>query len=258
VNEEAHKVKIARFEAAGSVSYGIVEDDTVRQISGTPFEEFSETGATHALSAVRLLAPVPRPGKILAMALNYRSHVGEAVEPTRPEPFFKTATSIIGPGDDIVLPPDATQVDEEGELVAVIGRRARNVSVSEALDYVLGYTCGNDVSARDWQQGDVQWWRAKSSDTFGPTGPFIVTDLDPTGLDIVVRLNGDEVQHCNSAEMIFGVAHTIADLSKYVTLEPGDLLFTGTSGTTAQLSAGDTIEVEIAGIGTLSNPVVGA
>ncbi len=251
-------MKIARFEANGTVSYGLVEGDSVRVISGSPLEEFTETGDTLTLSSVRLLAPVPRPGKIMAMALNYRSHVGGAKEPARPEPFFKTATSIIGPGDDIVIPPDTEQVHEEGELVAVIGKRARNVPETEALDYVLGYMCGNDVSARDWQQADVQWWRAKSSDTFSPTGPFIVTGLDPTALTISVRLNGDDVQSCNSAEMIFGVAHTIADLSKYVTLEPGDLLFTGTSGTTSQIKAGDTVEVEIAGIGTLRNPVTAA
>jgi len=251
-------MKIARFEAEGTVSYGIVEGDAVKVISGSPFEELTETGDTHALSSVRLLAPVPRPGKILAMALNYRSHVGGGTEPSRPEPFFKTATSIVGPGDDIVIPPDTEQVHEEGELVAVIGRRARNVSESKALDYVLGYTCGNDVSARDWQQADIQWWRAKSSDTFSPTGPFIVTDLDPTGLIISVRLNGAEVQHCDSAEMIFGVARTIADLSKYVTMEPGDLLFTGTSGTTSRIKPGDVVEVEISGIGTLRNPVTAA
>jgi len=251
-------VKIARFEANGTISYGVIEGDSVKVIAGSPFEEFTETGDTLALSSVRLLAPVPRPGKILAMALNYRSHVGGATEPARPEPFFKTATSIIGPGDDIAIPPDTQQVHEEGELVAVIGRRARNVPESEALDYVLGYTCGNDVSARDWQRADVQWWRAKSSDTFSPTGPFIVTDLDPTAVTISVRLNGDEVQSCNSAEMIFDVAHTIADLSKYVTLEPGDLLFTGTSGTTSQIKAGDTVEVEVSGIGTLRNPVTAA
>ena len=251
-------MKIARFEANGTVSYGLVEGDSVRVISGSPFEEFTETGDTLTLSSVRLLAPVPRPGKIMAMALNYRSHVGGAKEPARPEPFFKTATSIIGPGDRIVIPPDTQQVHEEGELVAVIGKRARNVPEAEALDYVLGYMCGNDVSARDWQRADVQWWRAKSSDTFSPTGPFIVTGLDPTALTISVRLNGDDVQSCNSAEMIFGVAHTIADLSKYVTLEPGDLLFTGTSGTTSQIKAGDTVEVEIAGIGTLRNPVTAA
>ena len=248
-------MKIARFEADGKISYGLVEGDAVKVISGSPFGEYTETGATHPLSSVRLLAPVPRPGKILAMALNYRSHVGGETEPSRPEPFFKTATSIIGPGDDIVIPPDTDQVHEEGELVAVIGRRARNVSEAEALDYVLGYTCGNDVSARDWQQADTQWWRAKSADTFGPIGPFIETDLDPTAQAISVRLNGTEVQHCDSAEMIFGVAATIADVSKYVTLEPGDLLFTGTSGSTSQIVAGDVVEVEISGIGTLRNPV---
>ncbi|MBM3956850.1 MAG: fumarylacetoacetate hydrolase family protein [Gemmatimonadetes bacterium] len=251
-------MKIVRFEAGGKVGYGVVEGDAVGMISGSPFGRLRRTGESHALSSVRLLAPVPRPGKILALAENYRSHLGDRPQPSRPEPFFKTATSVIGPGDAIVIPPGAQQVHEEGELVAVIGRRARNVSESEALDCVLGYTCGNDVSARDWQRADRQWWRAKSADTFSPLGPWIVTPLDPTALTISVRLNGREVQRCRTNEMIYGVAYTIADLSKYVTLEPGDLLFTGTSGTTSQIRGGDVVEVEIEGIGTLRNPVTAA
>lgn len=254
-------MKIARFEMDSQVAYGLVEDTTVKIISGSPFADFNPTGETRPLSSVRLLAPVPRPGKILALAENYRSHLGTVPdagivpEPERPEPFFKTATSVIGPDDDIVIPPGAKEVHEEGELVAVIGKRARNVSEAKALEYVLGYMCGNDVSARDWQRRDRQWWRAKSADTFGPIGPWIVTDLDPTALTISVKLNGQEVQRCASSEMIYDVAYTIADVSKYVTLEPGDLLFTGTSGTTSKIEVGDVVEVEIEGIGILRNPV---
>ena len=248
-------MKFARFCLADKIAYGVVEDDQIREITGTPLSDYRDAGVSHHMESVQLLAPIPRPGKILAMALNYRSHVGSAKEPKRPEPFYKTASSVIGPGDAIVIPEGATRVDAEGELVAVIGKLARNVKEDEALDYVLGFTCGNDVSARDWQREDVQWWRAKSSDTFAPIGPVIATDLEPDALEIVVRLNGDKVQRCDSSEMIFNVSHTIADVSKYVTLEPGDLLFTGTSGTTAQINPGDTVEVEISNIGALRNAV---
>ncbi len=251
-------MKYGRFEANGQSAYGIVEGDSIREISSAPFEEYSETGAVHRLDAVRLLAPVSRPGKILAMALNYGSHLHGARPPSRPEPFYKTSSSVAGPGDAVVLPPDSRRVDMEAELVAVIGKSAKNVSEVDALDYVLGYTCGNDVSEREWQSGadsDVQWWRAKSSDTFSPIGPYIVTGLDPTDIRIYGRVNGVEGQTCHTSEMIFGVAEAISFISRYSTLEPGDLLFTGTSGAPPSLKPGDVTEVEIAGIGVLSNPV---
>ncbi len=251
-------MKYARFEAAGKAAYGIVDGEDVREISGTPFDDYSETGTSHRLEEVKLLAPAPRPAKIMAMALNYGSHLHGAPPPARPEPFYKTSTSIIGPGDHVVLPPDSRRVDMEAELVAVIGRLTKNVSEADALDYVLGYTCGNDVSEREWQSGDdsdVQWWRAKSSDTFSPIGPYIVTGLDPTDIRIHGRVNGVEGQNCHTSEMIYGVAEAISFISRYVTLEPGDMLFTGTSGAPPSLKPGDVTEVEIEGIGILSNPV---
>ena len=159
----------------------------------------------------------------------------------------------------MVLPPDSQRVDMEAELVAVIGKNAKNVSEADALDYVFGYTCGNDVSEREWQNssgGDIQWWRAKSSDTFSPIGPVIETDLDPTDVRIRGRVNGAEGQSCHTSEMIFNVVQAISFISKYVTLEPGDLIFTGTAGAPPTLKSGDVTEVEIAGIGTLTNPVV--
>lgn len=247
-------MRFVRFEADGRASYGILDGDTIKEISGAPFDGHTETGSTHPLSSVRLLAPA-QPRKMLAMALNYGSHLHGADAPSRPEPFFKTHTSVIGPEDPIVLPRDSEKVDAEAELVVVIGKVAKNVSVDEALSYVFGYTCGNDVSARDWQSADKSWWRAKSSDTFSPLGPWIETEIDGRNLDIRGRINGKQVQACNSSEMIFGIPETIADISKYLTLEPGDCLFTGTSGTAGQLHPGDVVEVEVQGIGSLRNPV---
>ena len=247
-------MRFARFEANGTIGYGIVDGDSVRGISGPPFTDYTETGAVYALSEVALRAPI-EPPKMFAMALNYGSHLHGGDAPSRPEPFYKTHTSVVGPDEAIVLPRDSEKVDAESELVVVLGRTAKNVAEADALDYVLGYTCGNDVSARDWQSSDTSWWRAKSSDTFSPLGPWIETDLDPTNLDITGRINGEVVQTCNTSEMIFGIAATIADLSKYVTLEPGDCIFTGTSGTAGQIKPGDVVEIEIAGIGVLRNPV---
>ena len=247
-------MKIVRYLAKGRISYGVIEVETVRQIRGNPFGKIIYTGSRYQLSEVRLLAPF-RPSKILAMALNYKSHIRGATAPTKPEPFFKTPSCIIGPGETIIIPKGTSRVDEEAELVVVIGKRCSKVSKAEALNYVLGYTCGNDVSARDWQKGDIQWWRAKSSDTFGPLGPSVVTDIDGSKLTIRARVNGKEVQHCDTSELLFDIPTLISFMSQVVTLLPGDLIYTGTSGVPAEIKDGDTVDVEIEGIGTLSNPV---
>ena len=155
-----------------------------------------------------------------------------------------------------VLPAGSDHVDEEGEIVAVIGRRGRDIPEGRAAEYVLGYTCGNDVSARDWQRDDLQWWRAKSADTFTAVGPWIATDLDPDRISIAVRVNGEEVQRATSADLIHSVRSCIAHISRAMTLERGDLIFTGTPGETRQLAPGDTVEVEVGGVGVLRNPVV--
>ena len=251
-------MKFARYYAHGEVAFGVVEDGLVKQITTTPFEEYEVTDHTHPLEHVELLAP-SEPTKALAMALNYRSHLHDAPQPKRPEPFYKTPNCLVGPGDDIILPRNAGRVDEEAELVVVIGKECSHVSPEEALDYVLGYTCGNDVSAREWQNGpdaDRSWWRAKSSDTFGPTGPFIKTDLDLANFEILCRVNGQQVQHAQAKDLIYDVSTVVSFISQVVTLEAGDLIFTGTAGSTAQLHAGDVVEVEIPGIGVLANTVV--
>ena len=250
--------KFARFEAHGEVAYGVVEDDLVKQITGRPFEEHRVTDHAHSLSEVRLLAPVV-PSKIVAIGLNYRSHLGDREPPKVPEPFLKTISSVVGPGDAIVIPRDAMQesvtVQEEAELSVVIGRRCKRATRDDALGYVLGYTCGNDVSARDWQWNDLQWWRAKSSDTFTPLGPFIVSDLAPGDLKLMARVNGKVVQEQSTSDLIFDVPSIIEFVSRVMTLEPGDVVMTGTPGQPGDLHPGDRVEIEIEGIGVLSNPV---
>jgi 2-keto-4-pentenoate hydratase/2-oxohepta-3-ene-1,7-dioic acid hydratase in catechol pathway len=257
-------VKYVRFRHQGGESYGLLEGESVLPFEGDLFGGRRPTGVRLPLAEVTLLAPV-RPSKIIAVALNYMDHLptgsgfilGErGSEPPRaPELFLKAASAVIGPEEAIVIPTGAGRVDAEGELVAVIGRRVRNVPPEEALGCVLGYTCGNDVSAREWQKGDIQWWRAKSSDTFAPVGPCIVDELDASNLTLQTRVNGEVKQSGNTGLLIHDVAHLISFASRVMTLEPGDLVFSGTPGTAPAISAGDVVEVEIEGIGVLRNLV---
>lgn len=252
-------MRFARYYAHGEVAYGLVEDGMVKQITTTPFEDYQVTDHTHPLDHVQLLAPVV-PGKVVAIALNYNTHLGERPAPKRVEGFYKPHNCIIANGENIVLPANAGRVDEEGELVVIIGKTAKNVSKEKSLDYVMGYTIGNDVSARDWQNGpekDMQWWRAKGADTFGPLGPFISTDIDPFNFTIQVLVNGEKTENvAHSRDLIFDIPTVIAEISRYVTLDPGDIIYSGTPGRTSQLQPGDVVEVEIPGIGVLRNPVV--
>jgi 2-keto-4-pentenoate hydratase/2-oxohepta-3-ene-1,7-dioic acid hydratase in catechol pathway len=250
-------LRFARFRHGRRQGYALVEGELLRPIVGSPFGRWRSGEETVALSRVRLLAPV-RPSKILAVALNYRSHLHQldkSSAPANPELFLKPPSAVIGPEEAIVLPPAAERVDYEGELVAIIGRRARGLRPEEALAHVLGYTCGNDVSARDWQQDDLQWWRAKGCDTFAPLGPWIATNLDPTNLELQTRVNGEIVQRTNTSLLIHDVARLVGFASQMMTLEPGDLVFTGTPGTTSPLKRGDVVEVDIGGIGVLRNHV---
>ena len=250
-------MKFARYEIAGDVSYGVVEGDSVARITGTPFGKYEATEETHPLSDVKLLAPCD-PGKVIAIGLNYASHLGDMKPPEVPEPFLKTPSAVIGPGGPIVIPSGARQVEEEGELTVVIGRRCKGATRENALSYVLGYTCGNDVSAREWQDGDLQWWRAKSSDTFAPLGPYIATDIDPGNLNLQARVNGEVEQDSNTSDLIHGVPRLVEFVSAVMTLEAGDVIMTGTPGHTGGLNPGDTVEIEIEGIGVLSNTVAAA
>jgi len=254
-------VLYARFRYRDRLSHGVLEGDRIRPIEGDLFGEHRALDESIALSDVTLLAPV-RPGNILAAAVNYHSHVpsGRTVlkqdePPAIPQLFLKPSSSVVGPGDAIVLPEGARRVDAEGELVAVVGRSCRGVSPERALDYIFGYTCGNDVSARHWQRDDLQWWRAKGSDTFCPIGPVIATGLNPADLHLRTLLNGEEVQKTNTSALIHSLADLVSFASQVMTLEPGDLVFSGTPGETPTLKDGDVVEVEIEGIGILRNPV---
>jgi 2-keto-4-pentenoate hydratase/2-oxohepta-3-ene-1,7-dioic acid hydratase in catechol pathway len=255
-------MKYCRFKHGDRVAEGVIEGDQVVPIDGSMLSEYTRLeGEVVALADVILLAPVI-PRKVVAAAVNYQSHVpsGKSVlkdgdAPAVPQLFLKPSSSVIGPDDEIVLPAEARRVDAEGELVAVIGKTCRKVSAAEALDYVLGYTCGNDVSARHWQRDDIQWWRAKGSDTFTAVGPVVQTELDPMDLQLTTRVNGEEKQSSSTGAMIHGLAEIVAFVSEVMTLEPGDMVFTGTPGVPPVMEDGDVVEVEIGGVGVLRNPV---
>ncbi len=233
--------RYVRYSFNSTVSYGVLAGDTVREIRGDLFGGRAETGTVRRLPEVKLLYPC-LPGKIMAVGLNYRSHLGNRPQPQHPEMFYKPVTALQDPEGAIIIPRDATDVHYEGELVIVIGKQARNVSPEEARAAIFGVTCGNDVSERNWQHGpgkDLQWWRAKGCDTFAPLGPAIATDLDYRNLLLETRLNGEVVQKQTTADLIFDCPAIVSWVSGWVTL-----------------MAGDVVEVEIEGIGTLRNPVI--
>ena len=245
-----------RYQSASGTSYGILEGETVREIKGGLFDNSPST-TTHPLSQVKLLSPC-QPTKIMAVGLNYKSHLGSRPQPAHPEMFYKPVSALQNPGDPIILPTDASDTHSEGELVVVIGKQAKNVSPDEARAAIFGVTCGNDVSDRSWQHGDrkdLQWWRAKGSDTFAPLGPYIVTGLDYGNLLLQTRMNGEVIQKQYTSDLIFDCASVVSWVSGWVTLMPGDVIYTGTPGNTRKMKAGDVMEVEIEGIGVLRNPV---
>lgn len=249
--------RYVRYRSGSGSAWGILEGDAVREIRDGLFVSHTETGTVRKLADVTLLCPC-EPGKIVAVGRNYRSHLGNRTFPQNPEIFYKPLSSLQDPEGPIVIPPDSTDLHYEGELVLVIGKQVKDVSGQAALDAIFGATCGNDVTDRNWQYGerkDVQWWRAKGSDTFAPVGPCVVTGLDYDNLLLQTHLNGEVVQKERTADFIFDCATMIGWISRWVTLMPGDLIFTGTPGATRRLSAGDVVEVEIEGIGVLRNPV---
>ena len=240
-----------RYRKGPATAYGILDgaphEATIREIRGDLFGAPEPTGATHPLSAVKLLYPC-EPSKILAVGRNYKTHLGDRQAPDRPEMFYKPVSALQNPGDPIVIPRDASNVHFEGELVIVIGRRGT----------IFGVTCGNDVSERDWQNGprkDLQWWRAKGADTFAPLGPAIATGLHYGNLMLETRLNHEVVQRQSTADLTFDCPAIVSWVSRWVTLVPGDVIYTGTPGSTRAMRPGDVVEVEIEGIGVLRNPV---
>ena len=257
-------MKWCRFESGRNAAYGTIEGDTITEVAGSPFDSHTATSRTVSLSRVKLLVPVIPP-TFYAAGVNYREHVTEMAHrrgvkpefPAQADVGYRANNALIATDEPIVIPRDATeQVQYEGELVAVIGRRCKRVSEAEALDYVCGYTIGNDVSERTWQRGDRTFWRGKNTDTFKPMGPWIVTGLDPDDLRVTIRLNGKEMFSYAVKDAIFGVRQFISRMSQYLTLFPGDVLWMGTDGPTENMRDGDVVEVEVPGIGVLRNPVV--
>ena len=256
--------KWCRFRLGDRTAYGIVEGEDVAEVSGSPFESYSTTSSRYPLASVKLLPPVI-PANFWAAGPNHRGHIEgmaarrgqEPSYPTSPSPNQRAVNALIGHEDNIVVPKDSSgAVQPEGQLAVVIGKQAKHVSKEDALGYVFGYTIGNDVSQRVWQQTDRTLWRCKNADTFKPLGPWIVTDLDPTKFRIIVRHNGEVWEDFSSSEQIWDVATWIHELTRYMTLYPGDLIWMGTQGADGDMVPGDTIEVEISGIGTLRNYVV--
>ncbi len=247
--------KYVRYALAGRTAIGILDGDTIRELRGGLFESPTPTGTSVKLADVRLLHPC-EPSKIVAVGLNYKSHLGERPAAGYPGLFAKFPSSLVGSGVPIVLPPGAENVHYEGELVLVIGKRAKDVPKGHAAEYIFGITAGNDVSERNWQKADLQWLRAKSADTFGPLGPAIVTGLDYDDLLVQTRLNGEVRQSQRTRDLIFDVDTIVTFASRFFTLLPGDLIFTGTPGTTQAMKPGDVVEVEVEGVGILRNTVV--
>ena len=246
-----------RTTANGRPMWGRIDGDTVRELSQAPYLAVRDTGKKHPLNKVILAAPV-EPLKLLAVGLNYRSHIGTRPIPKEPEIFYKPITCLQDPGAPILHPSDSKNTHYEGELVLVMGKGGRHLSLDQAKAAIFGVTCGNDVSERDWQNGpqkDLQWWRAKGADTFGPVGPHLVKGLDYGKLLLQTRLNGEVVQKQLTSDLIFDGPAIVSYIRKYVTLTPGDVVFTGTPGSTKPMKPGDTVEVEIAGIGILRNPI---
>jgi 2-keto-4-pentenoate hydratase/2-oxohepta-3-ene-1,7-dioic acid hydratase in catechol pathway len=258
--EGTESMEFMRVVHATETRWVLSQDDGLCWLDGDPFGEWQRGEEVCSLAAVRFLPPCT-PSKIVAVGRNYRDHVEEMGSQLPEEPLFflKPPSSILGHRESIVYPTELTQrVDYEGELAVVIGRRGRHIPVEEALDYVLGYTCANDVTARDLQRRDDQWTRAKGFDTFCPLGPVIRTGLDPRALTIVTRVNGEIRQSGSTSKMVFSVDVLLSAISQVMTLEPGDVLLTGTPSGVGELRDGDVVEVEIEGIGTLANPVEAA
>ncbi|MGH9163253.1 MAG: fumarylacetoacetate hydrolase family protein [Vicinamibacteraceae bacterium] len=247
--------RYVKYEAGGQIAWGVLDGDTIRELRGNVFDDAKPSGRTVRLSDVTLLPPAEAT-KVIAAGLNYGSHIGERPAAKHVGLFAKLPTSLVGHGADIVYPADATNVHYEAEVCVVMGRKAKNITEAQVKDHVFGVTPCNDVSERDWQKADLQWLRAKGADTFGPIGPALVRGANYNTLKLIGRHNGKVVQETTTDLLIFSIDDVVSYISRYVTLEPGDVIFTGTPGKTHAMRPGDTFEVEIEGIGTLRNKVV--
>ena len=256
-------MRIARYTTGEDPAYGLVEGEPGQEVvvglQGDPlYTPLVPTGQQVPLEEVRLLAPVIPRSKVIGIGRNYADHAKEMGGEVPPEPlmFMVPNTAVVGPGDPVVLPAGSKEISYEGELAVVIGRIAKEVPRSRVTEVVFGYTCANDVTARDWQRGDGQWARAKGFDTSKPLGPWIVTDLDVADLRVQSRVDGETRQDGNTSDMVFDVADLVSHVSQAFTLLPGDVILTGTPAGVGAVEAGQRVEVEIEGIGTLSNPFV--
>lgn len=245
-----------RYEQNGVTSWGELKGDTIHQLSNAPYLDGKETGKTVNRSSVKLMAPAD-PHDVYMTGFNYEDHIPEN-QKTTPYPglFMVPAGTLIGPEDDIIHPSDSNIIGYEAETVIVIGKRAKDVSVEDAGDYIFGVTAGNDVSARDWITDDIQWFRGKGAHGFNAIGPAIVTGLDYKNLNLTASLNGEVRQRGNTSKMIHNFEKMVSYISHYFVLQPGDLIWSGTVGTSETLHVGDTFEVEIEGVGILKNKVV--
>ncbi len=257
-------MRIVRFAVHNRVKYGAVDENTVHGLCGSPVTDFKGRsssfaldGSVYKLHEVRLLAPCSS-SKVVCLGLNYHSHIEETRLPVPGLPliFLKPPTAVIGPDDKIVLPRDSKRVDYEGELGVVIGKKAKDVPEEKAKEYILGYTCFNNVSERFAQREDGQWTRAKGYDTFAPIGPWVETDIDPDDLKLETYLNGDLRQSARTSDLIFGISNLVKFISVVMTPLPGDIIATGTPSGIGPMNAGDIVEVKIEKIGTLRNFVV--
>jgi 2-keto-4-pentenoate hydratase/2-oxohepta-3-ene-1,7-dioic acid hydratase in catechol pathway len=250
-------MKWIRYSVAGNTSYGTLEDDTITQVNGCPFKGYEKTSTRLKLDDVQLEVPVVPP-TFYCVGLNYTKHIGSVglTVPTKPDVGYRANNALIAHGQDVIMPADATKIHYEGELVVVIGKKAKNVSVEDARQCVLGYTMGNDVSERNWQKSDRTFWRAKNTDTFKPMGPWIETDANIETMETVVKVNGKEHTRFGTNDMLFGVDLFISTMSRYLTLHPGDILWMGTDGTSPDLQDGDVVDVSLTGLGTLTNRFV--
>ena len=254
-------VKILRYQSDTGAQYGVLEGDaTVRQLVGSPFGDYEVGQAVGSVDSLKLLAPVA-PSKVIGVGANYKLHIeeGSGSVPEVPMLFTKPPTAVVGPDEPIVYPTGAESVQFEGELVVVMGKTARHVSEEDALDYVLGYTCGNDVSHREVQLAEMAMGvllLGKGYDSFCPLGPVIATGLDPGNLMLETRPNGERRQQTNTSDLLFSVPHLISFMTRYFTLLPGDVISTGTPSGVGDVAPGDSVEIEIEGIGVLRNHVV--
>jgi 2-keto-4-pentenoate hydratase/2-oxohepta-3-ene-1,7-dioic acid hydratase in catechol pathway len=246
--------RYVRYEHDGATSYGVLEGETIHQLGGDVFGSHERTGATVALGDVTLLPP-SEPKKVVAAGLNYRSHLGGATPAEYPGLFDKHATSLIGHEAEITYYEDATNLHFEGEMVLIIGKVTRNVSVEDAPDHIFAVAPGNDISERVWQSNDLQWFRAKGADTFGPVGPVMARGVDYNDLLLQTRVNGEVLQSQRTRDLLFDSAYLVSYASRYVTLEPGDMIYTGTPGATSAMQPGDVVEIELENVGVLRNTI---